>query len=471
MAVVKREQLDAMLTAMQEKDPAQVYLLVGERFLCQQAADRISSTLLQGGGNTHFVDGETEDFSTTLHRLASYSLFPGRQIYRVTDTRLFHSVKVAESLWKKAARAREDNNSVKSLRYLKAMLEAAGLDGTDPENDPVALSASRWKKLFGFNRPQDDLSWISALLADLTDKSENEGLTTTRDSAALLEKTLVAGIPAQNYLILLAEDVDKRKRLYKYLADHHTVVDLGVESGAGSKAQNAQKSVVMDLVNRTLADFGKTMTPQAAEILFERIGFHPVAVVMETEKLALYTETRRKIDVEDLDAVVGRTRQEAVFELTDALGKSKIEQVLLITRRLTAQGMHPLALLAAIKNYVRTLLLFRALQEKPETGYSQSMPPGVFQQQVLPRLKQDGHWKQELSGHPYALYMQFKTAAGFSLETLQDWLEKILRADLRIKGSAIHPESVLQHLLISLLAGTGNANLQNNHGALHYRSN
>ena len=124
MAVFTRDQLDPMLKNIQHTDPPQVYLLFGERYLCQQAADSICKNLLLDGGNCHLVDGETEEFSTTLNRLASYSLFPGRQIYRVTDTKLFHSVKVAGSLWKKTVQARQDNDRVKTARYLKAMIES-----------------------------------------------------------------------------------------------------------------------------------------------------------------------------------------------------------------------------------------------------------------------------------------------------------------------------------------------------------
>jgi len=118
-------------------------------------------------------------------------------------------------------------------------------------------------------------------------------------------------------------------------------------------------------------------------------------------------------------------------------------------------------MIATLKNYVRNLLLFRALQEQPENGYSRSMPQPAFQQQVLPRLKENDQWKQELAGHPFALYMQFKTASAFRLATLQKWLELILAAEFRLKGSPIAAETALQHLLLSMLAPDDNAVLQN----------
>ncbi|MCL7488772.1 MAG: DNA polymerase III subunit delta [Desulfobulbaceae bacterium] len=462
MAVFTRDQLDAMLEKMQHTDPPQVYLLFGERYLCRQAADRLCEKLLVDGGNCHLVDGEAEEFSTTLNRLASYSLFPGRQVYRVGDTKLFHSVKVAGSLWKKAVQGRQENDREKTARYLKAMIESAGLQASDPENDPGSLSAAQWKKLFGFARPPEDLAWTKALLAEDPDESPATMPAPVDDTAALLEKTLTTGIPGKNHLVLLAEDVDKRKRLYKYLAEHQVIIDLSVESGSSSKAQTARNSILADLLGKTLAGFDKTIAPQAAELLFERVGFHPVAVVLEAEKLALYVGSRRKIDVEDLNDMVGRTRQEAVYELTDALGKRDLEKSLLIAGRLVDNGIHPLAVIATLKNYTRNLLLFKALQGRRDIDYSPSMQPGFFQKKVLPMLKQDTPWTRELSGHPYALFMQFKTAAGFTLATLQKWMEQILQADFRLKGSPIEPETIIQHLLIAMLTNGNPGGLQKN---------
>jgi len=463
MALFSADQLDNLLTEISKDKIAPIYLISGDRFLCQQAAEKICRAMLADGGTLHTVDGDAEKFSTTLNKLTSFSLFPGRQVFRITDTRLFHSVKIAESFWKKTVQARQNNNLENAARNLRNMLASAGLDTADPENDPGAIPPSRWKKLFAFTKPQEDLSWTAELLAqDAAGKTPGQGKP-TNDDAALLEQALESGLPAQNIALLLAEDVDKRKRLYKYLVDKYTVLDLGVETGSSSKAQTAQKKVLHDLIRTTLAQFAKTMTSEAAELLCERVGFHPVAVAMETEKLALFTGSAKQITAADLNEIVGRTRQEALFELTDALGKKELAKALLIAERLEENGVHPLAVIATLKNYTRSLLLFRALQDQPEYGYSLSLSPGAFQQQILPRLKQKEEWKKELSGHPYALFMQFKTAAVFPLVTLKNWLVQILSADMRLKGSPVKPEIVVQHLIISMLAKTGKAILQNTH--------
>lgn len=467
MAIFVRDQLDSLVEQVRKNNISQVYLLFGERYLCQQAADKIMQALHQGGGNILSIDGAQEDFSVTLGKITSFSLFPGRQVYRINDTRLFHSEKNTHSLWKKSLSAYRENNRQLACSYLRAMLEASGLDADDPANDPGTLSDARWKKLFGFTRPKENLDWTENLLSSSTREADKKKVPAAADAAQLFEERITAGLPSQNILLLLTEDVDKRKRLFKFLADQFVVVDLSVESGSSSRAQKSQHAVLLQVLREILGRYGKTMNPDVTDLLFERVGFHPVAVAMETEKLALYTGERKQIERTDIDALIGRTRQEALFELTESLGKSDLERALMTAERLHANGIHPLAIIATIRNYLRTLLLFRALQEIPEIGYSRSMPPALFQQQCLPRLKYHDQWKKELSGHPYALYMQFKTAADFELSTLKTWMSYVLLADFRLKGSLVAPDLVLQHLIISMLGNDDNPALKKNHGGLH----
>ncbi|MDW7774332.1 MAG: hypothetical protein SCH71_15710 [Desulfobulbaceae bacterium] len=457
MAVYTRDQLDALAKKIRKENISQIYLLFGERYLCQQAAEKIISALLPGGGNVHIIDGAQEDFSLTLGKITSYSLFPGRQVFRISDTGLFLSSNNTQSLWKKTAAAYRENNIPLASGYLRAMLEAVGLAADDPANDPAGMPAAVWKKLFGFARPQENLAWIGKLLNSEHVGAGEKKKFSAADLPQLFEKKITAGLPRQNVVLLLTEDVDKRKRAFKLLAEQFVVIDLGVEAGSSSRAQKSQHSVLLEVLKETLAGYNKTMAPDVADLLLERVGFHPVAVAREAEKLALYAGPRTRIQRSDIELMIGRTRQEALFELTAAMGSKNMEHALLMAERLQDNGIHPLAIIAAIRNYLRTLLLFRAMQELPETGYSRSMSPALFQQQCLPRLQSKGEWKKELSGHPYALFMQFKTAAAFELSTLQRWMFDVLAADFRLKGSIVAADIVIQHLIISML---GNADYQ-----------
>ena len=195
------------------------------------------------------------------------------------------------------------------------------------------------------------------------------------------------------------------------------------------------------------------MAPRALELLFERVGFHPVAVVMETEKLALAVGDRDLITVEDLDAMVGRTREDALFELTDAFGKQQVARTLVLLQRLLENGIHGLAILATMRNYLRRLLIFRSLQLQTEPSWQSGMNAGQFQIVYLPALKERGEWSDLLKGHPYALFMSFSKAQEFSCSTLKNYFSQLLQAEYRLKGAPLPPELVLEELFLAMFKG------------------
>ncbi|MCI5182152.1 MAG: DNA polymerase III subunit delta, partial [Candidatus Electrothrix sp. AW1] len=339
------------------------YLFIGERYLCQQAADQIAKLLCTDGGTVHSIDGDTEDSHLTLSKLRSFSLLGGKQIFRVNNTRLFHSKNVTKALWTRAVQAHEKEKPEKALQYLQAMMEAGGLDSSEKENDPASLTVAQWKKCFGFGKPAGKLAWTGELLARFssgvdggTPRSDRKsgkstGKNTGENAGEMVLAALDGGIPQNNILMLLAEDVDKRKKLYKSFQDKYAVINLQVDTGASAQAKKVQQTVLQEQVHTVLHKLNKTMAAGVMEQLLERVGFHPVAVVMETEKLALSVGEAQQITKEDLDRMVGRTRQEAVFELTQAITERKVDQALLIASRLQENGIHALALVATLRKF------------------------------------------------------------------------------------------------------------------------
>lgn len=472
MPVYERNTLKNLLQQIEQGEFVPAYLFIGERYLCQQAADQIAKLLCTDGGTVHSIDGDTEDSNLTLAKLRSFSLLGGRQIFRINNTRLFHSKNVAKALWKRAVQAHEEEKPEKAFQYLQAMMEAGGLDSHDKENDPASLTGTQWKKCFSFGKPAGKLTWTGELLARFSldtggtphsdrNAGESTGKQAEENAGEMLLAALDGGIPEKNILMLLAEDVDKRKKLYTAFKNKYVVINLQVDTGANAQAKKVQQAVLQEQVRTVLHKMNKTMAAGVMNQLLERVGFHPVAVVMETEKLALSVGETEQITLEDLDRMVGRTRQEAVFELTQAIGERRADQALLIASRLQENGIHALALVATLRNFTRTLLLFRVLLEQERYHFHPGISAKMFQEQCLPALKQNERWKSELSGHPFALYMRFKTAASFSPTLLRTWLGYILSADMRLKGSSIDTETVVQHVILSMMTAVEKGSLQN----------
>ena len=457
MSLYKRQEIPKLLDKIKQGDTSQIYLVFGERYLCRNAAQELIDHLLpekerQATGLQH-IDGDQEDFSVTLNLLKTFSLFSGRKIFWVTDTKLFYSKGVAKNVWDKACEKNDRNEPRQALRYLLQMLNLAAQSPKEMVEENIAsLSATRWKNLFGFSKPQGDLSWAQNLLAKMPpDVSPAKGK--ENDTATMYTLAFETGIPRDNILVLLAEAVDKRKRLYKYIQEHGVILDLAVDPGSSAAAKRDQEKVVKDLLHSTLTKYGKEIEPQTISIFLERVGFHPVAAVMEAEKLALYVGDRKLITREDVDAIIGRTREEALFELTEAVTSGKTENALRILDHLQSSGVHGLAILATLRNHIKKLLLVRSLQGVRSPSYSKSLSFPVFQKNYLPKLKEEREeWTNLLwKNHPYGLFMLFRQAARFHCENLQEKLQELLTAEYRMKGSPVDSRLIMDSLLFNLM--------------------
>ncbi len=452
MALIKRTELPGLLQTLKDEPPQQIYLCIGERYLSREAADLLQRALLSGSpGTVHSIDGDQEEAGQTLAKLNSFSLLPGRQIFRVSDSRIFHSKTVALAIWNKAVQAKDAGRPDSARRSLSSLLQLA--DITPGSSTPFSeISADQWQKLFAFSKPSENLLWADALVAEMGMAGPAGG-----KAAGIAERYIAAfekGLPPQNILILTTEEADRRQRLFGSIKKHGTIIDCAVAEGSGATAQNEQKDILREMMQKTLKEFGKKIDPQALDIFFERVGFHPVAVVMETEKLALYAGDRPLITTGDLDEMVGRSREDALFELTDAFGKRQSGRTLTILGRLQDNGIHGLAILSTMRNYLRKLMIFHALQLRQRPLWHRGMNARQFQAEYLPALKESGEWPELLKGHPYALYMSFTTAAGFSCTTLKGWLGLLLQAEYRLKGSPLPQRLVLEQLFLDMLVNS-----------------
>ncbi len=451
MAQIKRNELAAWLAAGgQEAQETQLILFFGERYLCREAADMLQQALLaKFGGVVHIIDGDQEDPGRTLGQIMNFSLLPGRQLYRVTDSRLFHSKAVAKDIWHKAMLAHEAGRQGPARQQLQSLVTLAALGADETLTN---IGPDQWQQLFSFAKPAADLGWADNLLMATGSQTGARG----EGAVSLADRYVTAftkGLPKQNLLVLSAESVDKRKQLFTFIKKNGLVVDCSIDTGAGAAAQKEQKEVLRELALRTLATFHKKIEPRALEMLFERVGFHPVAVVMELEKVALFALDRPVISCADLEAMVGRTREDALFELTEAFGKKNLAATLVILGRLLENGIHALAILATMRNYIRKILLFRSMQLQASPAWQRGMAARQFQDVYLPALKEKGEWSEVLKGHPYALFMSFSKAAEFSCPQLKEWLALLLKTEFQLKGSSLPSTLLLEELFLAMVAG------------------
>ncbi len=455
MPLLPRNEFLAMLrTPHEDKEEEQtlhtlpVILFFGERYLCRRSATAFEEYLAARETiNCVRIDGDNEDPVATLARLHSYSLLPGRQLYLVSDSRLLHSRTVADTLWKKAAAAHDAGKVKLATRNLHALAGAAGLTITSPT--PLSeLSADRWKKLFGFEKPKEECTWADAILFQSRDEVKGSGESVSERYLESLKK----GLPKKTLLLLTAETVDKRHRLFAWIKKNACAVDCTVAAGSNKAAQQAQKEVVREMMYTTLEEFGKKIDPRAIDLFLNRVGNHPVAVVMETEKLAHYVGDSPVITFDDLNTMVSRNREEALYELTEAIDDRDTATALDILDHLLERGVHSLAIVATLRSHLHRRLVLRVIQIN-SSGWQRGLSFREFSRNYLPPLLEKERFKPHLSGHPYPLYLRFLRAAEYTPSDLKLRLGLVLETEMKLKGSGLRGQLLLEELVLSMLKG------------------
>jgi len=448
MALHHADTIDIPLRAAQKGAPSRVYLLWGERYLCQRAAERLLDILLpdkqRRATNLATIDGEREDPAATLAALRSFSLFPGRKVFLVRDAKILQARTAAADVWQQAVASWDTGEPERAWRMLTQMTAPAGL----APGDLPALTPSAWKKALGFEKPADT-AWLEKACRQMRGPAA-----TPARPAGIADQYLAAfeegAIPADHILVLLCDSVDKRRKLYKYIEKRGTAIDLSVAGGSNKAARGAQEKVLRGLMRQTLREFGKTMEPRAAAMLLERVGFHPVAVVRETEKLALFADGRDSITAADVETLIGRTREDALFEFTEAVADRRLEDSLVIAARLHAAGVHPLALVAGIRNILRRLLAARAVIAAAEPAFVPEMTFAAFQKGYLPEARERmPRLLSLLPPHPFALYMTLAKARNFTTDELSSAMGALLRAELAMKSTGLSGRVLLENFLLA----------------------
>lgn len=113
---------------------------------------------------------------------------------------------------------------------------------------------------------------------------------------------------------------------------------------------------------------GKSLTPEAQMLLLALQGPDLLSLAQEVDKLCLFVGERQQIDLEAVEALVGRWRVQGIFELTRAVSRRDLGGALSCLRGLLEQGEEPLRILGMLARQVRLLL-------RAKEHLSESRPP------------------------------------------------------------------------------------------------
>lgn len=458
-----------------------VWLVHGEEMLCQEAIHQLVTHLLPDdpnrlayeplGGDTHFL--------TVLEKIQTHSFFGTGKVVALLDARLFDTKKDFEKLIQRANNAYLKEKPEQAARLVARILGMSDLTFSD-----VADAAKRGKRL-GL-MAKDNEEWLGEVIAHGIERGMDVPQEKSVDE--LLEQALENGFPSGHFLIIQSQGADRRRRLYKMIAQQGAVVDCSVPTGTRMADQKAQDEILRKHSRELLARHGKKMGAATLSALKEKTGFSLRTFSTRLETLVAYVGERPEITPQDVDHVLKRTKDDPVYMLTDAMGLRQLKQSRFYLKTLLSQNVVPLQVLGALTNQIRKLIVARDFLDSAQgQAWRQGLSYNQFCQMVLPaiqvfdqelmeilqswdRVEAEKSVKEEkqirskkggkakapatdlyLAPNPqnsYPVYLLVKKAANFGSVELQQLLGAAHEADQRLKLGSRDPELVLGRILL-----------------------
>jgi DNA polymerase III delta subunit len=168
-------------------------------------------------------------------------------------------------------------------------------------------------------------------------------------------------------------------------------------------------------------ELGFDLEPTAARLLVERLGPRPIRLRTELERLALWAGEGGEVGVEDLEAMVADTSEEAIWTLADAVVAGDEAETMRVAEVLVAQGEALPRIIYSLAPRLRQAL--RAATEL-EAG------------------KPAGEVAKGLSMHPYAAKMLVSKVKGRTPEDLDASIRALADLELWSRGGSDYAEGV-----------------------------
>jgi DNA polymerase III subunit delta len=232
-----------------------------------------------------------------------------------------------------------------------------------------------------------------------------------------LAERITRGLPKSVVLILDAEKLDKRSRLYKALDS----------LGALEEFPTPDRRSLPTLVRELLAEYKVKLTPAALKYLLATVEPQPARLAKEIEKLACYS-TERELDVPELRELLFGDQSESVLKWLDLVGERSPQSVKYL-RELLRSGEDPNKIFFMLVSQIRGLLAVKSLAAQKKSS-----------EEIA----------KELGKPPWLVGKHKAMAQNFSEEELIELLQRLHEEDVNIKTGERTPEESLFDLVLRL---------------------
>ena len=218
-------------------------------------------------------------------------------------------------------------------------------------------------------------------------------------------------------VVITADKVDRKRKLFKTLTKLKTAV-----------ACEAPKENKRWLRKRA-EEAGYSLSSDAARFLVDRVGPRPGVLAKELEKTLLYVGKNKSVSERDVAEVVGESKLENVFALTDALKTKNPEKALRLLNNQIDHGEQPIKILGTIAWQLRMIWEVKHYQQK-------NLPSGQI--------------AKTMGAHPFMVEKALQHTRRFSTQQLRNGYLELANADRSLKSTSKDPMAVMQTLILNL---------------------
>ncbi|MZG54178.1 MAG: DNA polymerase III subunit delta [Nitrospinae bacterium] len=220
-------------------------------------------------------------------------------------------------------------------------------------------------------------------------------------------------------LVITADKVDRKRKIFKALTKLK-----------GAVACEAPKEhALISWVQDRAKNLGYAMNMNAARALVYRVGNRPGVLAQELNKTLMYVGKNKQVSENDVQEVVGETRLENVFSLTDALKNKNPQKALQLLHNQLDHGEEPIKIMGTIAWQFRVIWEVKHYQKK-------NIPPGQI--------------AKAMGANPFVVEKALQHTKNFSNRQLQSAYKQLTKADRSLKSTSQDPVAVMQTLVLAL---------------------
>ncbi len=226
---------------------------------------------------------------------------------------------------------------------------------------------------------------------------------------------------AEACLVITADKVDRKRKIYKAL----TKVKGAITCEA------PKENVLISWIQNRAKSEGYSMSMNAARALVNRVGARPGVLAQELNKTLMYAGKNKEVSEKDVQEVVGETKLETVFSLTDALKNKNPHKALQLLQNQLDHGEEPIKILGTIAWQFRVIWEVKHYQQR-------NMPSGQI--------------AKAMGANPFVVEKALQHTKRFSTQQLRRSYSQLTQADRSLKSTSQDPIAVMQTLILGLTA-------------------